>query len=332
MLFGNYSQLNMLGMDSNMGYQNFFSSGCGFSGFGMNSIWGGSNMFTNSDGSYNYDQMAGFGVGSVVTNCLFGYLGQVAQQRQANKANSQESQLDTLKQRQVELQRDVNSLTTTYNGKYNAYNTAKTAYEANERIISGKTQADYVDAQNIITNYTAATLPEGTERPSRDDYNNAYALVDAWGKKEKLKTDMLRAETEMNAAKEAKEAKDAELQEVINQIKAIEAQFEDDLLNKADGHFYQQTKEEDYKAKFNEDNTLKTDAEVSKKDVRAAIQRFRNAKTDAEKEKSAMQLAQLWNKLSTKDQSDNTLSQAVTIIRNRLNDSDKNRFNRYLDA
>lgn len=336
MVFGNYSQLNMLGMGSNMGYQNFFSSGCGFSGFGMNSIFGGSNMFTNCDGSYNYDRMAGYGVGSVVTNCLFGYLGQVAQQRQANKANSQESQLDALKQKQVELQRDVNSLTITYNKKESAYNTARTAYENNEDIIRGKNPSDLANARTIIANYGAATLPEGTEKPTPVEYDKAFALVEAWGKKDQLEADMQRAEREMNAAKEAKETKETELQEVTNQIEVIETanktKSDDDLLNKADGHFYQQTKEEDYNAKFNDNNELNAGAKVSKNDVRAAIQRFRNAKTDAEKEKSAMQLAQLWTKLSTKDQSDNTLSQAVTIIRNSLSDDNKNRFNQYLDA
>ncbi len=336
MLFGNYSQLNMLGMGSNMGYQNFLGSGCGFSGFGMNSIFGGCNMFTNCDGSYNYDRMAGAAVGGVLVNSLFGFLGSVIQSKQTQKENTPESELDKLKAEETKLQGDVDKLSEAFQKKESVYNTANSAYEANAEVIKGKTQADYADAKIILANYTASTLPEGTDKPTKDQYNEAYAFVQAWDKKDDLKTAMETAKNEMEDAKKAKEAKERELQAVTNKIEAIETEnktkSDDNLLDKADGHNWQQTGENDYNTKFNENNELNSDAKVSKGDIRAAIQRYRIATTPDQKRTYAMQFAQLWNKLSVKDQSNDTLFKSISIIRSELSDEDKAQFDKYLGA
>lgn len=106
-MYTNYSQMNMLGMGSGMGYQNFLGGGLGMGGFGMGSIFGGCNMFQSCDGSINYDAMAGMAVGGIAINCLFGFLGQAISNRNAKKAeqaaNSPEAKLEALQTKQANM-------------------------------------------------------------------------------------------------------------------------------------------------------------------------------------------------------------------------------------
>ncbi len=321
MTLGNYTQFNMLGMGSGMGYQNFLGGGLGMGGFGMNSLFGsgfGCNMFQSCDGSVNYDAMAGMAVGGVLTNCLLGFLGQAMANRQAKNANSPEANLESLKTKQANLTKEVETKTTEYDAACTAYQTAKGKYEANQKIISDYSGSVKLNNENIIEKYEAwyksTDANRGDAPYTEEQYNKAVADKKAYEEAIKneasLKSAMDIAETKMEAAKKAKESKEADLATVNKAIEDInQANNEKEnqqILSKADGNLFNRTSESNFNEKYmtegvsrdangkltfkknvtkkNEDGTTETIQEsfdVTSGDLAYALKMFQEVKPEA---------------------------------------------------
>ena len=349
MTLGFNSQLNMLGMGSSMGYQNFLGGGLGMGmgGFNIGGMLGGCNMFQSCDGSYNYDAMAGYAVANVGVQCLFGFLGQAMSARKAKQADAPEAKLETLKTQQTELAGKLEKADTAYNTAREAYlgadgnSGAKKAYDDNQAILVGYNATEVAETIRLYKDYveTGNKYEGTTPLPDETAYKKALEQKEAKENESALKTAMEKARKAYEAAETAKSEAQSAYDTVTEQIDKLEAQLKhettDKILDKADGHGYQQSKQEAYEAKFSEDGNLKTkitkqvdgvdtevDTEATKGDIRYAIQQYRNAKgvNDTAKMKLyANQLVQLWNVLPAKDQGDRNLQAAIKIIKEEQN-------------
>ncbi len=334
MTLGFNSQLNMLGMGSGMGYQNFLGGGLGMNGFGMNSLFGGCNMFQSCDGSVNYNAMAGMAVGGVVTNCLFGFLGQVVQNRQAKKAeeaaNSTQAQLAN-KLKELNANATVDNYKT-YNADSKKYDAAKEATATQQTKVDTLTsELSGLEAGKTAAETAIADLRTelgGTPTPTAERQTAINTLIE--GHKEtiaeynKKKADLETEKTQLESlkAKEATEktAYEAEQQkvdalkaEIAGLIQTQNAETNETVLNKADGHTWQQSK-----GHFDADGKFTSTEQVKKGDVRYAIQLYRNAKAKAGNDEQvknyAQQVVTLFDKLSQDDQGDKSLVAAYNII------------------
>lgn len=335
-MYTNYSQLNMLGMGSSMGYQNFLGGGLGMGSFGMGSLFGtgfgGCNMFQSCDGSYNYDAMAGFGVASVLTNCLFGFLGQAVSAKKAKQADAPEDKLSNLdSQINDELKKfpaGFNTVETYKNCKientteYTTWKALSDKCDANQKIV------DNYDVLNdaTIESYTelhkkwvAATGEEKTKLKTQLDamkpeYDKAKEAQQKYNQaKEVLKTDKPKleaAETAKNEKATEISAAQTKLAELIASKDVITTESNDKILDKADGHDYQQTKLTELNSLFTVDGEGKEaffskDVRSTHKDIRGAVAQYRLAKSDSEKQKWANRISIIWNNLSEDDQKNN---------------------------
>lgn len=329
MTLGNYTQFNMLGMGSGMGYQNFLGGGLGMGmgSFNIGGMLGGCNMFQSCDGSYNYDAMAGYGVASVLTNCLFGFLGQSMAAKQAKKADAPEAKLETLKTQQSELYTKLDNANKAYDKAKEAYlgtdgnGGAKKAYDDNKTILVGYNATEVAETIRLYKAYVETGKQNEykgtTELPSEADYKKALEQQEAKKNEASLKTAMETAKKAYETAESAKtEAQDA-YNAVTTQISELETQLtqetNDKILDNADGHKWQQSKDH-----FNANGKFTSSETVKKGDVRYAIQLFRNAKAkannDAQTKECAQQVVDLFNRLSSDDQGDKSLLAAYNII------------------
>ncbi|MCM1072920.1 MAG: hypothetical protein NC334_03845 [Bacteroides sp.] len=258
--------MNMLSMGSGMGYQNFLGGGLGMGGFGMGSLFGtgfgGCNMFQSCDGSVNYDAMAGMAVGGVLTNCLLGFLGQTMANRQAKKANSPEANLESLKTKQANLTKDVETKTTAYNDANKAYETAQGKYEANQKIISDYSGSVKLTNETIIEKYEewykSTDANKGDAPYTKDQYDKAVADKKAYEEAVKndasLKSKMDKAENDKNLAYNAKvkaEEALAEVNKAIEDINQVNKEKENQqILSKADGNLFNRTSESNFNEKY----------------------------------------------------------------------------------
>ena len=347
MLFGSYNNMNMLGMNRMFNMNGMF--GCGsnmltslFSGTnsifgsGFNMFGGGCSLFTNCNGSLNYNAMAGFGV----ANALMGVGGAILSQAMANKkANSTEAldkkadavynkvenakdKLDTENKKLKELNDDLPDLETKSSDATKDYNEAndyitnnKTAYEA-AKAKKNNNETLTEEEKNIITNY--------------EDYKSKLPGLE---RAKKAAEEAVKAQQEKIEAQQEKiEGIEEDIETLEADLKEAEGNYEDSILNKADGNKLQRTKEDAFNGLFDENGKVLTtrtktvkdkagnesevteDVKVEKSDVRYAILGYRNAKTEEERSKWADKFQQLYNQLSEDDKDDKNLSAAYGII------------------
>lgn len=324
MTLGFNSQLNMLGMGSSMGYQNFLGGGLGMGmgGFNIGGMLGGCNMFQSCDGSYNYDAMAGYAVANVGVQCLFGFLGQAMSARKAKQADAPEAKLETLKTQQTELAGKLEKADTAYNTAREAYlgadgnSGAKKAYDDNQAILVGYNATEVAETIRLYKDYveTGNKYEGTTPLPDETAYKKALKQKEAKENESALKTAMEKARKAYEAAETAKSEAQSAYDTVTEQIDKLEAQLKhettDKILDKADGHGYQQTKLTELNALFTVDGEgneayFSKDAKSTHKDIRGAVAQYRLAKSDTEKQKWATRISILWNNLSPEDQKNN---------------------------
>lgn len=348
MFFGNYNNMNMFGMN-NMFNMNMFGmnnsvsqlfcgtnsifNNCG--GFNFNSFFNpmfnsGCSLFTNCNGTMNYDAMAGFGV----ANALFGVGGQILNQALVNK---KEYSIET-------IQADIKGIDAQMLEQAKKLG-CSTVEEAEKYTIDPKfkekvdtTTEAYNDALTLITTKkdeltttqdNIATL-EAELKQKPDDPDVKTKLEEQKDKKKSLEKEIQDLENKTKeggelykAKKEAEDAFNAENTK-INDVKAeiaklksykanAQAMLNDKQLNKADGKRFQRTRFEDLKAKFNENGELKTGQTVSKADVRAAIKCYGTATSQAEKTEWKNKFIALWKELDPEDRT-NDLRSAYSII------------------
>lgn len=324
MTLGNYTQFNMLGMGSSMGYQNFLGGGLGMGNFNIGGMLGGCNMFQSCDGSYNYDAMAGMAVGNVLVNCLFGFLGQAVSSRQAKKADSPEATLETLKNNQSDLATKLETANRAYDTAKEAYigadgnGGAKKAYEDNQAILVGYNATEVAETIRLYKTYVETGKQDeykGTDTlPDEAAYKKALEQQEAKKNESSLKTAMEKAKKAFDAADTAKTEAQSAYDTVTQQIEKLETEQKqvtnDQILDKADGHGYQQTKIKELNSLFKVDGEghetfFSDNVKSTHKDLRGAIAQYRLAQSDSEKQKWANRISIIWNHLDPEDQKNN---------------------------
>lgn len=325
-MFTNYSQLNMLGMGSSLGYQNFLGGSLDMSGFGMGSIFGtgfgGCNMFQSCDGTINYDAMAGMAVGGFLLNLAGGIASNAIAQKQANKAESptvtkENLLVDIEAQRKVVANKQDNVI-----AAQKAFDTVNTDIKTITSDI--KTLGSELDALKKDSAYIANVdkLKElnnkiGTAGVDQVQLKASIELVEAkiadhekkigakqaeiTAKNSELtaKQQLVAASGEtavaLNNAKEELNVEKNKLDALNTKLHQIQGDINEQILDKADGHGWQQTKLDDLKAKFDSNGNFQGE-KVSKADIRRAIQMYRNS---ADSPKEQKEWTEKFNKLWT---------------------------------
>lgn len=299
------NNMNMFGMNS-MGY-----GGMGMFNMGGINLFGnmfGSSIFTNCDGSYNYNAMAGFGVGQVLMN--IGGMA-ISQWVTSSKANSQEN-----------LAADIGSIDKRI-AKVIEEN--KGYGESKTKLVEANEQA----GAKIKTFEAELTTLKDNETKAKDAKDAAYAnLQNATDEnKTELQTAYNNAVRAYNEAKDAKESKEKEIeaqQAIIDENKpkieeldekiqicedelkdlqaerdAIQAQLNEKILDKADGTKIARTTAKEFSKMYNfkekDFNTGFNASNVSKSDLRYIISQYRTSEDTESKNKWAEIMKKIYN-------------------------------------
>ena len=302
--YSNYN-MNMLGMSSmSFGNMGMFNMG----GLNMFGNMFGSSIFTNCDGSFNYDTYAGFQVGNVLMNIGGAILGQVIQNKAANSNKTLTANIGDLNKRIADVE------------------TEKTGYDDNKKELETKVS----DAKTELT-----SLNEQLSKLNVSDLKAKYER--AYNEYTNAKTDdpeLPSLETAMKEAKKAYEeelAKEAELEEkiaaqqkIINDNKpkieelngkidscdkelealkaerdAIQKQLNEAALDKADGNKLNRTTAEDFAKLYDTENNKYKDgfdaSNISKSDLRYIISQYRASDNAETKQKWANIMKTIYN-------------------------------------
>lgn len=220
MLFGNYNNMNMLGMNNMFGMNGMFNMngmfGCGnnilgslFSGtnsifnngfnmfgmnemFNMNGMFGSScSLFTKCNGQVNYGALAGFGVAGVLMNVGGAIVSNVIAERKANSPKAVETDINDI---QDKIDTNLDKLSSDITEKnYKDYDVKTEDWYTEAKAKIDKNLLDETalkENQDLVTDYeTKAKLYKetATTDPNYDqvkkDYEKALALKNDAGKK-----------------------------------------------------------------------------------------------------------------------------------------------------
>ena len=309
-----FNTMNMLNTNS-IGFGNMRMFIGGLNMFG-NMV--GSSIFTNCNGSFNYDAYAGFQVGSVLMNIGGAILGRVIQEKSANSNKTLTANVEDLNGRISKVERERSEYVNDkkdLEGKVTAANTEITSLNAelNKLNVSGL-KAEYDRAKNEYTNAKSddpnlATLKanmEAAEKAYKDEQKKETEL------KEKIKAQQDIIDTNEPKIKELNgkiKSCDEELADLKADRDAIQAQLNEQILDKADGTRLNRTSLEEFNTKdFSLEKTTAT-----KQDMRRAIAQYRTS-NDEQKLAIGEKVMQIYDKLPTEDRS-NIIRQAYTIIK-----------------
>lgn len=282
--------MNMLGMNTNM----LGMGGCGSNFFGSNNIlgmlfsgtnsifggfnfnnynmMGGCSLFTNCNGSVNYDAMAGFAVGGVLLNIAGGIASQAIADKKANSTESIQADVNGI---QEQIDAEIEKLGADSESKALSWSTTNEP-KWQEAITTAKTEKDTAsnklnEAKSIIAKY-ADKKYEDLTAAEKTEYDNAVA------NQKQLETDLAKGGKYDKAIEEAKKAEEARQEE----IEKIQAELKDlidkrsnaqDALNKsiadkADGSWLTRNKNLDV-------NTIKENhSDFKKGDIQQLVYQF----------------------------------------------------------
>ncbi len=310
----NLNSMNMFGMNS-MGFGNMGMFGMG--GFNMLGGLFGSSIFTNCDGSFNYDAAAGFGVGSVLMNIGGAAVNKVVQEKRANSKKALSSVVEDLNRRIADVKDERAEYTKDKEAR------EQKVKDANTQVTSLTEELNKLDVSGLETEYQRAKN-EYTSAKSNDP--NLETLKTAMENAEKAYTDAKNRETELkqqiadqqkiideNTPEiETLEGKilscDEELAELQAECDSIQGELNDKILNKADGNRLNRTSIEEFNAK----DFSKSETTATKQDMRRAIAEYRTASPE-KKEELKEKIKLIYDKLSAEDKS-NDIRQAYSII------------------
>ena len=301
------NNMNMFGMNS-MGY-----GGMGMFNMGGINLFGnmfGSSIFTNCDGSYNYNAMAGFGVGQVLMN--IGGMA-ISQWVTSSKANSQENLSADIGNLDAQIEsklKELNEDATVDN--YNKVEVAKSFDEAVNTTTEKYNTADntYKESQKYIEDnksaYDAACARRGTSEAQPDDAALIKEYEEAVARNSDLKQAVIDAKEEMDAAIEAKEAEQTrinnlkrDIADMLAERDAIQAQLNEKILDKADGTKIARTTAKEFSKMYNfkekDFNTGFNASNVSKSDLRYIISQYRTSEDTESKNKWAEIMKKIYN-------------------------------------
>lgn len=326
MFTGSYNKMNMLGMNTNM----LGMGGCGSNFFGSNNIlgmlfsgtnsifggfnfnnynmMGGCSLFTNCNGSVNYDAMAGFAVGGVLLNIAGGIASQAIADKKANSTESIQADVNGI---QEQIDAEIEKLGADSESKALSWSTTNEPkwQEAINAATKNKSDAEksLLSLNETIANLKAKTTLTDTEKI---DYEKAIAeqkqltadLVEG-GKYDKA---IEEAEKAQKARQEEIEKIQAELNELIDKRNNAQDALNESILDKADGTSLGRISQEKYAAKFKKDNDGNLTDEIdgkqdfSRRDLKRAIANYSNA-TGKQKDIYKNQFNKIYDYLAKND-------------------------------
>ena len=296
------NNMNMYGMNT-MGFGNMGMFNMG--GINMFGNMFGSSIFTNCDGSYNYDAMAGFGVGQVLMNIGGLMLGKVCANAQANSKKTLSANVDNLdtqiydikteKQGYVNEKTELETANETAESKVKKYTSEFKNLKTDETKAEDAKDAAYDNLQKA-TDDDRTTL-QAAYNKALEEYNEAVAAREAKGE-EIAEQEAIINENKANieALAEKIEACEEELEALIAERDAIQAQLNEKILDKADGIRTTRTSLEEFEQK----DFTKEETQATKQDMRRAIAEYRTASPE-KKEDLKKKIEQIYNKLDAED-------------------------------
>lgn len=339
-----------------LGLNNMMNMG----GYGINSFgMGGCNFFTNCDGTMNTNAMLGYGLttaglnlGMSIFNCYRGGGAGKSKKEDPEKTELNNltkainKQLDKLKKGISEEAGLAYEVETKYTTAIEDATTKKSTAETQKNKL-GDTEVKVGNSNKKIKDLSNDDVSKlnSADKTSYSKYKKLLEDLEDGGKYGQA----------IKKATEAKTAREKEINEIKEEIKSLQAerdaiedriQAEQDakVLDKADGHRYQQSSKEeiDKKLQFDTDGNVtwkathnkkikekgvekdKTvDNKVSKNDIRYVIQQFKDAHAvngrEAEMKKWANALKTLWDNADTDIRSDKTLQSAYNIMYEYMN-------------
>ncbi len=294
---------------------NMFNMNTGFGGFGtcggFGNIFGGYNMignifgggFYNScNGTYNYDAMAGFAVGSVLAQIGGNILGQFVSEKQQNSVKNLDANIDGLNK---QIDAKVDELGCKNLEEARAYDiekddAGKKVATLNKELSDKKASFDKYEAysvyRGIIDKYEEAQKKD----PQPADIDQLKTAADDAKKALKEKEDLEKEikkleETTIPAAEKAKEARKKVIERIQNDIEdlvkqrdEIQGQKNEQILDKAAGNKYNRVSTTELNDKFTKKDDgsyeIKSEAEFTKRDFFRAITEYKTASEDKKEE------------------------------------------------
>lgn len=272
------SQFNMCGMGGYpmMGGMSFLNGGLGFGGFNIGNFLGG-----GCYGSYDYDAMAGYQVGSFLMNLTGNVVTGLVASRQAKKAETSTVNLDTIKKSINEKTAEKQALNTTKTTKESTLTDLKTSLTTAQTELNALPSK--VDCEQAISEFKAAKSTDHNFAELKTAANKAAQNLETRTKLEaKIKsleeTEIPKAEKEIQTIDDKITLLSQDISTLEEQQKQLKKQIQlaEDrkLFGKADGTACsKRTKEDDlYAIAFQAGSGIANEA-----DMRGAIHLLGNA-------------------------------------------------------
>lgn len=294
---------------------NMFNMNTGFGGFGtcggFGNIFGGYNMignifgggFYNScNGTYNYDAMAGFAVGSVLAQIGGNILGQFVSEKQQNSVKNLDANIDGLNK---QIDAKVDELGCKNLEEARAYDiekddAGKKVATLNKELSDKKASFDKYEADSVYRGIIDKYEEAQKKDPQPADIDQLKTAADdakkALNEKKDLEKEIKKLEeTTIPAAEKAKEARKKvveriqnDIEDLVKQRDEIQGQKNEQILNRADGNKYNRVSTTELNDKFTKKDDgsyeIKSEAEFTKRDFFRAITEYKTASEDKKEE------------------------------------------------
>lgn len=283
---------------------------------------------TNSWGSFgtigynvNYDAMAGY----AVANSVFGVLSQAVSSSQAEKQaekvqySNNARRIEQIDKQIKELENtDINDEVETRSKTDSNVKAKQTALDTASQLLTKN--KEYLKKES--GNYAAALEREKAGTATEADKKLISEYKKAEGNTKTLEKEKNKAQTDLDAAKEALETKiKKEIKGEIADLKAEKAKLQEEVdnqdLDNADGNKLSRLSDEKYENLLGEDGLAKKNEKYSKAAVKTAVNRFMQATAPETKLKTAKNLVTMFEGCS--DWNEN-LQKAANIAQRYINE------------
>lgn len=301
----------------NNGWMGMLQQGLSSFGVGTNS-WG---SFGTIGYNVNYDAMAGY----AVANSVFGVLSQAVSSSQAEKQaekvqySNNARRIEQIDKQIKELENtDINDEVETRSKTDSNVKAKQTALDTASQLLTKN--KEYLKKES--GNYAAALEREKAGTATEADKKLISEYKKAEGNTKTLEQEKNKAQTDLDAAKEALETKiENEIKGKIADLKAEKAKLQEEVdnqdLDNADGNKLSRLSDEKYENLLGEDGLAKKNEKYSKAAVKTAVNRFMQATAPETKLKTAKNLVTMFEGCS--DWNEN-LQKAANIAQRYINE------------
>lgn len=301
----------------NNGWMGMLQQGLSSFGVGTNS-WGSLGTIGYN---VNYDAMAGY----AVANSVFGVLSQAVSSSQAEKQaektqySNNASRIEQIDKQIKELENtDINDEVETRSKTDSNVKAKQTALDTASQLLTKN--EEYLKKES--GNYAAALEREKAGTATEADKKLISEYKKAEGNTKTLEQEKNKAQTDLDAAKEALETKiKKEIKGEIADLKAEKAKLQEEVdnqdLDNADGNKLSRLSDEKYENLLGEDGLAKKNEKYSKAAVKTAVNRFMQATAPETKLNTAKNLVTMFEGCS--DWNEN-LQKAANIAQRYINE------------